>query len=166
MREVVIRRAEDPRQDMPIRMEARFHGREEVCDPPSFRSLVAAPELQSVAVGTLDAYRAWSAGAARRPGQDRKVFAWEIVRDAAHDAAASLGLPVSDMDAVAHEIAVHGRWSYIAGAGCGICSTDAATDPATASELLRQLFVPALLPELDRQRRARSFSLLPALERH
>jgi hypothetical protein len=141
VREFIIRRAEDPRQDIQIRMAARVHGREAVCDPPSFRCLAAAPELQSAAVGTLDAYRAWSADAARRPGQDRKVFAWEIVRDAAHDAAASLGLPVSEMDAVAHVIAVQGRWSYIAGAGCGICSTDVAADPATASELLRQLFV-------------------------
>lgn len=141
VREVIIRRAEDPREDMQIRMEARFHGREEVCDPPSFRSLAAAPELQSAAMGTLGAYRAWSADAARRPGPDRELFAWQIVRDAAHDAAASLGLPVSETDAVAHVIAVQGRWSYVAGAGCGICSTDTAADRATASELLRQLFV-------------------------
>jgi hypothetical protein len=141
VREVIVRRAEDPRQDMRIRMEARFRGREEVCDPPSFLSLAAAPELQSAAVATLRAYRAWSADAARRPGPDRKLFAWEIVRDAAHDVAASLGLPVSEMDAVAHVIAVHGRWSFVAGAGCGICSRDVAADPAAASELLRQLFV-------------------------
>jgi hypothetical protein len=140
VREVIIRRAEDPRQDIQRRMEARFCGRHEVCDPPNFRSLAAAPELQSAAVVTLGAYRAWSADAARRPGPNRKLFAWQIVRDAAHDAAASLGLPVSEMDAVAHVIAVHGRWSYIAGAGCGICSTDVAADPATAGELLRQLF--------------------------
>ena len=141
VREVIIRRAEDPREDIQIRIAARVRGREDVCDPPSFRSLAAVPELQSAAVVTLGAYEAWSADVARRPGPSRELFAWQIVRDAAHDAAASVGLPVSQMDAVAHVVAVHGRWSYIGGAGCGICSTDVAADPATASELLRQLFV-------------------------
>lgn len=139
--EVISRRAEDPLQDIQIRRQASFRGTEEVCDPPSFRSLAADPELQSAAIGTFGAYRAWSADKSQRPGPHRELFAWQIVRDAAHEAAASLGLPVSEMDAVAHVIAVQGAWSFVAGAGCGICSTDVAADPAAASELLRQLFV-------------------------
>jgi hypothetical protein len=140
VREVAIRRAEDPGQDALARLEARTRGRHELCDPPSFLSLSAAPELQSAAVATLSAYRAWSgvAGRPRRP--DREIFAWPLVRDAAHDVAALLGVPVGEMDAVAHVVDVQGRWSYVAGGGCGFCSADAAADPATASVLLRELF--------------------------
>jgi hypothetical protein len=140
VREVAIRRAEDPGQDALARLEARTRGRRELCDPPGFLSLSAAPELQSAAVATLSAYRAWSAVAGRPRGPEREIFAWPLVRDAAHDVAASLGVPVGEMDAVAHVIDVQGRWAYVVGGGCGFCSTAVAADPATASELLRELF--------------------------
>jgi hypothetical protein len=139
-RERGIRRAEDPRVDGLTRIETLTSGRHEIYDPPGFPSLSAAPELQAAAVATLGAYRAWSAGAARQPGAEHERFAWALVRDAAQDAAALLNRPASEMDAVAHVIAVDGRWSYVAGAGCGICSAGVATDPAAASGFLRQLF--------------------------
>jgi hypothetical protein len=138
--EVALRRAEDPTEDALSRLEARTRGRFEICDPPRFLSLSAAPELQSAAVATVGAYRAWSSAAGRPQRPERDLFAWALVRDAAHDVAASLGMPVGDMDAVAHVVDVQGRWSYVAGGGCGFCSPEVAADPATASELLRQLF--------------------------
>ncbi len=122
------------------RLEGRTRGRREICDPPGFVSLSAAPELQSAAVATVSAYRAWSAAAGRQQRPEREFFPWPLVRDAAHDVAASLGVPAGEVDAVAHVIDVQGRWSYVAGAGCGFCSADEAADPATASELVRQLF--------------------------
>ena len=139
--EVSVRRAEDPGQDVLTRIKARTIWQHEICDPPDFVSLSAAPELRSAAVATHAAYQAWSAGPGRKSAPEHEFFPWQLVHDAAHEAAASLGRPVSDMDAVAHVLAVQGRWSYLAGAGCGVCSAAVARDPAAAGELLLQLFV-------------------------
>ena len=139
--EVSVRKAEDPSQDMLTRIKARTSWQHEICDPPDFVSLSAVPELRSAAVATHAAYPAWSAGPGRMSAPEHEFFPWQLVHDAAHDAAASLGQPVSDMDAVAHVLAVEGRWSYLAGAGCGVCSAAVARDPAAAGELLRKLFV-------------------------
>jgi hypothetical protein len=136
------------------RVEARMGWRHEVCDPPDFTGISAWPELRAAAVGTHSAYQPWLVQVSR-PVTENRIFEWpeaepprggarrELVRDAVHDAAASLGVPVSEMDAVAHVIPVEGQWSYIAGPGCGVCSDAVALDPAAASDLLRRLFMSA-----------------------
>ena len=141
VREAQIRRAEDPAQDMRTRMLARVEGRHEVFDPPEFDGLSPMAELRSAVVALLPEYRAWSAGTSRNsaPGQDR--FSWQLVRDAAHLVAAQLGVSVDEMDAVAHVLDVQGCWSYVVGAGCGVCSVGAAVGHDTASALLRELFM-------------------------
>jgi hypothetical protein len=140
VREVRIRRAEDPLEDTLTRIRAQVSGRDEICDLPGFRSLSAAPELQAAALAAFDGYRAWAAGAAPgQPGSD--LFEWRLVRDAVHRAAAALGVPVNQMDGVAHVVPVRGAWSYIAGTGCGICSIEAARDPEAAGAFLHELIV-------------------------
>ena len=147
--EFIARKAEDPSdgledpRDVMARLEARTRWRHEVCDPPGFAGISAWPELQSAAVGTYSAHQAWSPGTSRWSAAEPRLFAWQIVRDAVQDAAASLDLPVSEMDAVAHVVPVEGEWSYIAGPGCGVCSVAVALDPAAASYLLRKLFISA-----------------------
>ena len=141
VQEVSVRKAEDHGQDPLTRITARTSWQHEICDPPDFVSLTAAPELRLAAAATHAAYQAWSAAPGRTSAPEHEFFPWQLVHDAAHEAAASLGRPVSDMDAVAHVLAVEGRWSYLAGAGCGVCSAAVARDPAAAGELLRKLFV-------------------------
>lgn len=150
VREVSACKAEEPSHDMihadvMDRVQARTDWRHELCDPPDFAGISAWPELRSAAAGTYSSYRTWSHRASRHPAAEGGLrlspfFAWQVVNDAVHDAAASLGVPVSEMDAVAHVIPVEGEWSYIAGPGCGVCSDAVALDPVAASELLRRLF--------------------------
>ena len=148
-REVSVRKAEDPSGDMMARVEARMRWRHELCDPPDFAGISAWPELREAATGTHSSYEAWSLEASRHPAAEGRVFAWQLVHDAVQDAAASLGVPVSEMDAVAHVIPVDGQWSYIAGPGCGVCSVAVALDPVPASDLLRRLFMSAFPPQRD-----------------
>jgi len=142
VREFGTRTAEDQSDDRMARLQERTSWRHEVCGPPDFAGISAWPELRSAAVGTHSAHHAWALQASRSSAVDR-VFAWQVVNDAVHDAAASLGVPVSEMDAVAHVVPVEGEWSYIAGPGCGVCSVAVALDPAAAGDLLRRLFVSA-----------------------
>ncbi|HUB42431.1 MAG TPA: hypothetical protein VMA72_26560 [Streptosporangiaceae bacterium] len=93
---------------------------------------------------THPSYRAWSLQAAGNSAAEDRLFEWQVVRDGVHDAAASLGVPASEMDAAAHVVPVEGEWSYIAGPGCGVCSVAVALDPAAAGDLLRKLFVSAV----------------------
>jgi hypothetical protein len=143
VREFGTRKAEDPSDDMMARLQARTSWRHEVCGPPDFAGISAWPELQSAAVGTHSAHHAWALRGSRSSASEDRLFAWQVVNDAVHDAAASLGMPVSEMDAVAHVVPVKGEWSYIAGPGCGVCSVDLALDPVAAGDLLRKLFVSA-----------------------
>src|SRR5215469_5693544 len=46
VQEVRVRQAEDPGQDLPTRINARASWQHEICDPPGFVSLTAAPELR------------------------------------------------------------------------------------------------------------------------
>jgi hypothetical protein len=141
VREVRIRRAEDPARDAMTRLEARVSGRHEVCDPPDFASLRQMPELRAAAVATLPAYRAWRAGTSRPSASAEEPFAWQLVRDAAHEVAAGLGVPIDAMDAVAHVLDVDGLWSFVADAGCGACSVATSINTQAAAELLRELFI-------------------------
>ena len=148
VREVSVRKAEDPSDDMTAearmaRLQARAGWRRDVCDPPDFAGISEWPELRSAAAGTHSSYQAWSPGVSRQSAADGRFFAWQVVNDAVHDAAASLGVPVSEMDAEAHVMPVEGQWSYIAGPGCGVCSDAVALDPVAASDLLRRLFMSA-----------------------
>jgi len=160
VREVSVRKAEDPSDDMTAevltedqvrqahiarmaRLQARTGWRHDVCDPPDFAGLSAWPELRAAAAATHTSYKAWSLEVSREPEADGRFFEWQVVNDAVHDAAASLGVPLSEMDAEAHVMPVEGQWSYIAGPGCGVCSDAVALDPVAASDLLRRLFMSA-----------------------
>jgi hypothetical protein len=158
--EVSARKAEDPSGDMTAearmaRLRARTSWRRDVCDPPDFAGISAWPELRAAAAATHSSYQAWTVQLSRRPATQYRLFEWpaaepppggarrHLVNDAVHDAAASLGVPVSEMDAEAHVMPVEGQWSYIAGPGCGVCSDAVALDPVAASDLLRRLFMSA-----------------------
>ena len=167
VREVSVRKAEEPGDDItaeapapprPVtndgvlsaeeiarmaRLRARTIWRRDVCDPPDFEGISAWPELRAAAAGTHSSYGAWSLAMSRQPAADGRFFAWQLVNEAVHDAAASLGVPVSEMDAEAHVMPVEGQWSYIAGPGCAVCSDAVALDPVAASDLLRRLFMSA-----------------------
>jgi hypothetical protein len=127
-------------------LQARVAGRHALCDPPDFAGLASMPELRSAAVATLGAYRAWRASSDRHVGAERDRFAWQLVRDAAHDAARELGVRVGEMDAVAHVVDVEGRWAHVAGVGCGACSVATAVDLDAAAEFLHELFVSGAAP--------------------
>lgn len=71
VREIRIRRAEDPAQDALTRALARFAGRQEICAPPDFAGLARMPELQSAAVATLTGYEAWRASRSARSEPQR-----------------------------------------------------------------------------------------------
>ena len=148
VREISVRKAEDPGDDMTAearmaRLHVRMGWRHDVCDPPDFAGISAWPELRAAAAATHSSYKAWSLGVSREPAADGRFFEWQLVNDAVHDAAAWLGVPVSEMDAEAHVMPVEGQWSYIAGPGCGVCSDAVARDPVAASDLLRRLFMSA-----------------------
>jgi hypothetical protein len=160
VREVSVRKAEDPGDDVTAevltedqvrqehiarmaRLQARTGWRHDVCDPPEFAGISAWPELRAAATATHSSYKAWSLGVSGEPAADGRLFEWQLVNDAVHEAAASLGVPVSELDAEAHVMPVEGQWSYIAGPGCGVCSDALARDPVAASDLLRRLFMSA-----------------------
>ena len=68
-------------QDMRDQLRERFAGRQEVFDPPDFRSLADMQALQSAAIATLAMWHKWSAG--RQHGRPkREEFWWPLVREA------------------------------------------------------------------------------------
>jgi hypothetical protein len=140
VREFGTRKAEDPSDDQMARLEARTRWRHEVCGPPDFAGISAWQELRSAAVGTHSSYVPWSRQLSRSSAAAGRSFAFPVVRAAVHDAAVSLGVPVNDMDAVAHVVPVEGEWSHVAGPGCGVCSVALAVNPVAAGDLLRTLF--------------------------
>jgi hypothetical protein len=76
------------------RVRAIYAGREEVFDPPRVGPLAELPQLTPVAAAVLaDANRWWSTRE-RTVSQEGGAFAWRLVRDAAEDAAAELGIPI------------------------------------------------------------------------
>jgi hypothetical protein len=75
-----------------------------------------------------------------------EVFRWAIVRDAAEQTAAELGVPVGRMTGYASVLDVDGIWWHLAGPGCALCSGDAARDPAAAADVLRAVFSSAAHP--------------------
>jgi hypothetical protein len=148
VREESVRKAEEPSADMAAEgrmasVVARTSWRHEVCDPPDYAGISAWPELRSAAAGTHSAYQAWAHQASGHETAEGRFFPWQLVSDAVQHAAASLGVPASEMDAVAHVVPVEGQWSFIAGPGCGVCSDAVALDPVAASDLLRRLFMSA-----------------------
>ena len=128
----------DP-DDFEAHIRHRFAGREEVFDPPDFRSLAGMQPLQSAVTATFEFSHGWSScepGSAGEP----EMFAWPLVRDAAESTAADLGIPVGDVKGYADVLEVDGLWSYMAGPGCALCSAAVACDPLAAAGLLREVF--------------------------
>jgi hypothetical protein len=128
----------DP-DDFEAHIQHRFAGREDVFDPPDFRSLADMQPLRSAVAATFEFSLAQS-GSQPGNGAEPERFAWPLVRDAAERAAADLGLPVGDVKGYADVLEVEGLWSYLAGPGCALCSAAVACDPPAAAALLREVF--------------------------
>jgi hypothetical protein len=139
VREENQRVAHQPGPDVQDQLRQRFAGREDVFDPPDFGSLAGMQPLQAAASAAFAMWDQWSAS--QPPGlPEPQRFAWPLVREAAESTAAEFGIPVSDLHAYAHVLDVTGRWSYVAGPGCALCSTAVARDPSAARQLLRDVF--------------------------
>ena len=72
--------------------------------------------------------------------QEGGVFAWRLVRDAAENAAAELGIPIGDVTAAVYVLDVDGPWSSLAAPGCALCSVAVAIDLPAARQLLHDVF--------------------------
>ena len=132
--------APDGDQDPLAWVQAVYAGRQEVFDPPRFGSLADLPQLRPVAAAAYpDADRWWSTRERTVP-HEGGAFAWRLVRDAAEDAAAELGIPIGDVTAAVYVLDVDGPWSYLAAAGCALCSVAVAVDPSAARRLLHDVF--------------------------
>lgn len=128
----------DP-DDFQARIRHRFAGREDVFDPPDFMSLAGMHPLQSAVTATFAFSRGWPRYERDDTGEP-KMFAGQLVRDAAQSTAADLGIPIGDIKGYADVLDVEGLWSYLAGPGCALCSVAAACDPVAAAGLLREVF--------------------------
>jgi len=135
-------RGNDPDGDQdPIAwVQAVYAGRPEVFDPPRFGSLADLPQLQPVAAAMYAHADRWWSTRERTVPQAGGAFAWRLVRDAAEDAAAELGIPIGDVTAAAYVLDVESSWSYLAAPGCALCSVAVATDPSAARQLLHDVF--------------------------
>lgn len=125
--------------DFRARMRHRFAGREDVFDPPGFRSLAGMQPLQSAVTATFEFSRGLSSYQPGRAGEPER-FEWRLVRAVAESTAAELGIPVGDLTGYANVLEVEGLWSYLAGPGCALCSVAVACDPLAAARLLREVF--------------------------
>ncbi|MFY9891731.1 MAG: hypothetical protein WAK71_25720 [Streptosporangiaceae bacterium] len=125
----------DP-DDVETRNWYRYAGREDVFDPPDFKSL--EPPLQSAVTATFKSSLGWSSYEPGGAEPDR--FAWRLVRDAAESTAADLGIPVGDVQGYADVLEVEGMWSHLPAPGSALCSAALACDPPAAARLLRELF--------------------------
>jgi hypothetical protein len=140
VREALRGNAPEGEQDPLARVQAIYADREEVFDPPRFASLADLPQAHPVAAaGYLRAGRWWSTRERTVP-QEGGAFAWRLVRDAAEDAAAELGIPIGDVTAAVYVLDVDGPWSYLAAPGCALCSVAVAFDPPAARQLLHDVF--------------------------
>jgi hypothetical protein len=127
-------------QDPLARVQAIYAGRDEVFDPPRFGSLAELPQLHPVAAALYEHANQWWSNRERTLPQEGGAFAWRLVRDAAEDAAAELGIPIGEVDAAAYVLDVEGSWSYLAAPGFAVCSVAVATDPSAARQLLHDVF--------------------------
>jgi hypothetical protein len=143
IREAGQRWTSPPSGDFEAIIRHRFAGRDTVFDPPDFASLAAAQPLQAAVRAVL---------AMRRPqpdqrGHDEQAFAGQIVRDVAKRTVAELGVPAGDLTGNADVVEVEGLWWYLAGPGSAICSVNAARDPQTAADILREVFRSGVRPD-------------------
>lgn len=138
-RAMVPRPSVDPDQEIEDVIRFRFAGREDVFDPPEFRSLAGLLPLHLAVTSTWQLERRW---ARSRPdqGHNRNVFAHPVVRDAAESTAAALRVPVGRMRGHAYVLDVEGQWSFMAGPGSALASAALAGDPVAAGQLLREIF--------------------------
>jgi hypothetical protein len=115
---------------------------EDVFDPPDFRALSDLPALRQVVASRFGPGLEWLN---RRPGPEAHsathgAFAWEAVRDAAEEAAAERGVPLSELKAVVHVLDVEDLWSYLLAPGCALCSSAMAASSDAAIPFLREVF--------------------------
>jgi len=128
----------DP-DDFEALIRHRFAGRDDVFDPPDFRSLAGMRLLQSAVTATYEVSCGCSSYEPGSTGKQKR-FAWPLVRDAAERTAADLGIPVGDLKGYVDVLEVEGMWSYLAGPGCALCSAAVACDPVAAAGLLHEVF--------------------------
>jgi hypothetical protein len=132
--------APDGDQDPLAWLQAVYAGREEAFDPPRFRSLDDLPQLQPVTAMVFAHANRWWSSRERTAPREGGAFAWRLVRNAAEDAAAELGVPIGDVTAAVYVLSVEGSWSYMAAPGCAMCSLAVAVDPPAARQLLHDVF--------------------------
>jgi hypothetical protein len=142
LREARMKRESSQGQDPLLRARAMGERLQKVFDPPDYASLARMPELRTAAVATFADGLRWfrSATGSSAGGSAREMFASQLVQDAATNAAADRGVPVSDLSAVVNVLQVEGAWSYLAGPGCAFCSAALRGDPAAVSIFLRGAF--------------------------
>jgi hypothetical protein len=140
VREALRGNAPDGDQDPIARVRAIYAGREEVFDPPRFGSLADLPQLQPMAGALYTPADQWWSTRERAVPQEGGAFEWQLVRDAAEDAAAELGISIGDVTAAVYVLDVEGSWSYLAAPGCALCSVAVAVDPPAARRLLHDVF--------------------------
>jgi hypothetical protein len=119
----------------------------QVADPPEWSSLSRCAALQR-AVGALYEEGARWIGAARPPflpPARRDIFEWALVRDVAEATAAAHEVSKGALNGCALVLLVEGSWWELVSPGVALCSVAAATDPAQAATVVRQIFASALV---------------------
>lgn len=145
-RAMVPRPSADSEQEFEDLIRFRFAGREDVFDPPEFRSLADLLPLHLAVTSTWQFEGPWSRSRPDR-GHNRNLFAHPVIRAAAESTAAELGVPVGQMKGHAYVLDVTGQWSFMAGAGSALASAELASDPVAAAQLLREIFRSAAGPD-------------------
>lgn len=116
--------------------------RQDVFDPPDFRTLADLPAARAVAVATFGPGLEWLNRQQRLDvqGSRQQAFPSEVVRDTAESVAAERGVPLSELRATVHTLSVEGLWTYLVAPGCALCSSATAASPDAARQLLRGVF--------------------------
>ena len=140
VREALRGNVPDGDQDPIAWVQAIYAGRAGVFDPPRFGSMADLPQLRQVTGALYAPADQWWSTRERTVPREAGSFAWELVRDAAEDAAAELGIPIGDVTAAVYVLDVEGSWSYLSAPGCALCSVAVAVDPPAARRLLHDVF--------------------------
>ena len=115
-----------------------------VFDPPEFESLAPMPELRAVASGLFAAGGRPLVHGEPPTRTPPRTFDYRVVRGAAEGAIAEFGVDPGEIDGTVQFLEVQGAWSYLAGPGYALCSTQVASDPEAATALLRAVFASRL----------------------
>jgi hypothetical protein len=111
---------------------------------PVTSSVLSGTALQPAAQAVFDDACSWGGSVdppnARDVTNQRKTFAWEVVRDTAEAVAAVHGVDVGVIDGAASILLVEGVWWDLVAPRFALCSLAAADDPNVAGEMLQSVF--------------------------